>query len=136
MLESVRQAAVIPIYDGQIYLISSRNKNRWIIPKGTIEYRHTAGETALREAWEEAGLTGSLIGEPLGSYVYQKEGKDHHVIVFVMEVHKIHEAYPESYLRKRICCNLLDALERLDDQRIKSWIETALSNRCLQGLSE
>ena len=40
--------------------ITSRNGKRWVIPKGWIDPGQTAGETALQEAWEEAGLTGAL----------------------------------------------------------------------------
>src|SRR5262245_17445465 len=64
----VRQAAAIPIRAGQVCMVLSSNGRRWVVPKGCIEPGQTAGETALREAWEEAGLVGALRPEPVGSY--------------------------------------------------------------------
>ena len=63
--EFVRQAAALPIKAGKICLITSSNGKRWIIPKGLIEPGQTAAENALQEAWEEAGLVGSLQREPV-----------------------------------------------------------------------
>ena len=56
--ESIRQAAALAIRRGRVCLITSRNGKRWVIPKGWIEPGQTAGETALQEAYEEAGLVG------------------------------------------------------------------------------
>src|SRR5262249_26119697 len=56
--EFTRQAAAIPIKDGMVCLITSSNGKRWVIPKGLIDPGHTAGESALLESWEEAGLVG------------------------------------------------------------------------------
>src|SRR5262245_41164227 len=69
----LRQAAVIPVRDGQVCLVSSRSGKRWVVPKGCMEPGKTAGEVALLEAWEEAGLLGRLAPEPVGSYVYEKD---------------------------------------------------------------
>ena len=70
--EPIRQAAALPLRRGRVCLITSRNGKRWVIPKGWIEPGQTAGETALQEAWEEAGLAGAIEGEPIGSYLYEK----------------------------------------------------------------
>src|SRR6185295_6322277 len=83
--EYVRQAGAIPIRNGRICLITSSNGKRWVIPKGLIEPNHTAGEAALQEAWEEAGLVGVLQQEPVGSYLYDKWCGTCHVTVFLME---------------------------------------------------
>src|SRR5438128_5122849 len=82
--EFIRQAAAIPIRDNQVCLITSSNGKRWIIPKGLIDPGHTAGESALQEAWEEAGLVGILSPHPVGSYVYEKWGCTCHVTAFRM----------------------------------------------------
>src|SRR5262245_1611763 len=86
---SIRQAAAIPVRNGQICLVTSRSGKRWVIPKGCIEPGKTAGEIALQEAWEEAGLSGILQREPIGSYLYEKLDLTHHVIVFLMYVTEI-----------------------------------------------
>src|SRR5262249_50600082 len=65
---SIRQAAVIAVRAGRVCLVQSSGGKRWVIPKGHIARGHTAAETALCEAWEEAGLLGHLRPEPVGSY--------------------------------------------------------------------
>jgi len=100
-LHSVRQAAVIPVRSGRLCLVMSSSGRRWVVPKGHIEPGQTAAEAALQEAWEEAGLTGVLLREPLGSYLYEKCGRRYHVTVFLMEVTGVAEDWPERSLRGR-----------------------------------
>jgi 8-oxo-dGTP pyrophosphatase MutT (NUDIX family) len=97
----VRQAAAIPVRDGLVCLIRSSNGKRWVIPKGHIEPGQTAAATALREAWEEAGLVGTLVGPPVGSYVYEKGGARHKVRVYQMTVTEMAKMWPERDRRPR-----------------------------------
>src|SRR4051794_20396186 len=97
----VRQAAALPLRRGRVCLITSRNGKRQVIPKGWIDAGQTAGETALQEAWEEAGLVGALEREPIGSYLYEKEGHTYHVTVFVMNVTSVAQDWPERSFRER-----------------------------------
>ena len=92
----IRQAAVIPLRNGQVCLVSSRSGKRWVVPKGCMEPGKTTGEIALQEAWEEAGLVGLLQHEPIGSYVYEKDGFTCHVIVFLLMVTDAVERVPRS----------------------------------------
>jgi 8-oxo-dGTP pyrophosphatase MutT (NUDIX family) len=101
LINSIRQASVIPIRDGRVCLVRSSSGKRWVTPKGHIEPGQTAGETALQEAWEEAGLVGNLRTEPCGSYLYEKDGMLHHVIVFLMDVTKAAVDWPERSWRQR-----------------------------------
>src|SRR5262245_14761610 len=91
-----RQAATIAIHNGKVCIITSRSRNRWVIPKGRMEPGMTSGEVALQEAWEEAGLTGVLHPQPLGTYTYEKSGNRHRVTVFVMEVTHVSNDFPEK----------------------------------------
>ncbi len=56
----------------EICLIRRKDSSYWGIPKGWIEEGDTERETALNEAWEEAGVEGELIGESVGIYAYEK----------------------------------------------------------------
>lgn len=123
--DSVRQAAAIPIQAGQVCLVTSRSGKRWVIPKGCIEPGKTAGEIALQEAWEEAGLTGVLLTEPLGSYLYEKLGCVHHVIVFAMRVTDVAENWPEDALRQRNWVRFEEAVQRIDDRGLREIIRGA-----------
>ena len=82
-------------------LIRRRDSATWGIPKGFIDPGHTPGEAALNEAYEEAGLSGRLLGDTIGSYVYTKRGDQYSVAVFLMEVQAEEENWPEVRLRVR-----------------------------------
>ncbi|MGE3808656.1 MAG: NUDIX hydrolase [Gemmataceae bacterium] len=112
---TIRQAGVIPIRSGRICLVTSSSGRRWVVPKGCIESGQTAGEAALQEAWEEAGLIGVLQPEPIGSYVYQKCSMLHLVTMFVMDVTKVHDDFPEADLRSRQWSTVNRALVTLDE---------------------
>jgi 8-oxo-dGTP pyrophosphatase MutT (NUDIX family) len=113
--EYVRQAAAVPLRRGKVCLITRSNSKRWVIPKGMIDPGKTAGEAALQEAWEEAGLVGALEPEPIGSYLYEKLGRTHHVTVFVMRVTEAAMDWPESGLRRRVWVTPAAALDQIDD---------------------
>lgn len=111
----IRQAAAIPAQAGKICLVTSRSGKRWVVPKGVIEPGQTAEETALQEAWEEAGLVGVLKPQPVGSYVYEKWGSTCMVTVFLMQVTKIASQWPEQDSRQREWLAFADALDRIGD---------------------
>lgn len=122
----VRQAAAIPIRDGRVCLVNSSNGRRWVVPKGAIEPGRTAGETALVETWEEAGLVGTLAPEPVGSYVYHKNGAPHHVVVFLMNVSDVLADWPERGHRQRLWLPFADAVERVSEAALRDVLATAL----------
>jgi 8-oxo-dGTP pyrophosphatase MutT (NUDIX family) len=123
--EYLRQAAAIPIRGSKICLITSSNGKRWVIPKGLIDAGHTSSETALNEAWEEAGLVGVLAKEPLGTYIYTKLGGTYHVLVYMMRVTEVAEDWPEKGQRQRIWVNIERALEQIEDPGLRELIEAA-----------
>src|ERR1700733_3988831 len=58
---------------GGILLVTTRGARRWIIPRGWPIRNLTQAATAAQEAYEEAGLVGSVVGEqPIGLYHYEK----------------------------------------------------------------
>ena len=118
----VRQAGAIPVRGGRVCLITSRNGRRWVVPKGCLEPGRTAGEIALVEAWEEAGLVGLLRPHPAGSYVYEKAGLTCHVVVFVMRVTEVADDYPEKGQRERVWLPPALAQERVEDVGLRELI--------------
>ena len=89
----------------EILLITSRNTRRWIVPKGWPEPDITPAENAAREAFEEAGVTGKVNAEPIGTYHYLKEKKDGggvpcSVDVFALAVTKQLDDWPEKNARE------------------------------------
>lgn len=64
-------AGSIPIFaDGRVLLVSSKKKKEWVLPKGGWESDETLEESALRESFEEAGVTG-ILGPPLKTVWYE-----------------------------------------------------------------
>ena len=82
-------------------LITAASSQSWGIPKGTIECGDSPEDTALQEAWEEAGLRGRILGDSLGSSEYQKGGVLLTVAVYLMEVEIEAERWEEEELRRR-----------------------------------
>ncbi len=121
----LRQAAALPVKDGLVCLVTSRNGKRWVAPKGCMEPGKTAGEIALQEAWEEAGLVGVLEPDPVGSYFYEKDGFTCHVIVFVMQVTDEAATWPEESFRERRWLSVAKAADRVADPGLRAIIEGA-----------
>src|SRR5262245_30373207 len=115
----IPQAAALPVKEGRICLVTSSSGRRWVIPKGMREPGKTAGEIALQEAWEEAGLTGVLDPEPAGSYVYEKYGNAHHVTVFLMHVAEAADEWPEKSVRRRAWLEPTQALARIEETALR-----------------
>jgi 8-oxo-dGTP pyrophosphatase MutT (NUDIX family) len=111
----LQQTAAIPMRSGRVCLITSRNGKRWVIPKGCLEPGKTAGEMALQEAWEEAGLLGALEREPVGTYIYEKAGTVCRVTVFLMHVTEAREAWPEKSFRTRRWLSPARAMATVED---------------------
>jgi 8-oxo-dGTP pyrophosphatase MutT (NUDIX family) len=122
----IRQAAAIPLMGGQICLVTSRSGRRWVIPKGNLEPGMTAGEIALQEAWEEAGLSGALQQEPVGSYVYEKSGLTYHVTVFLMQVTSAADDWPERGVRDRSWLSPGAAVARVEEPGLRELIRGAV----------
>ena len=54
--------------------MTSRDTGRWIIPRGNIKPGVTPFRAAEQEAYEEAGVRGTIISlNPLGTYTYSKK---------------------------------------------------------------
>ena len=91
----------------EFLLITTRNTKRWIIPKGWPEAELSPAENAAREAFEEAGVTGRIGADPVGSYHYLKEKKDGGgmpctVDVFALAVTKQLDDWPEKGTREML----------------------------------
>jgi 8-oxo-dGTP pyrophosphatase MutT (NUDIX family) len=125
-MNATPQAAALPVRNGLVCLVTSRNRRRWVIPKGCVDPGHTPAQSAVTEAWEEAGLVGVLHPQPIGSYHYEKAGRSHHVTVFVMQVTDEKSSWPERDERTRVWLPPLEALGRLDEPGLRALIRRLL----------
>jgi 8-oxo-dGTP pyrophosphatase MutT (NUDIX family) len=125
----VQQAAAIPLCRPQggglqVCLIRRRETRAWGIPKGFLDPGDTAGDAALREAYEEAGVSGRLLGEPVGSYTYVKRGSRYSVAVFLMEVQEEDTTWPERWLRVREWFDVDEGMGLLLDHPVSQLLES------------
>lgn len=120
------QSGVIPFWvrkkEIQIMLVTSRSGKRWVIPKGTIESDLSALESAEKEAFEEAGVLGKAHPMAIGKYKYNKWGGTCTVEVFLLEVKKVLQEWPESQLRQREWLKVEGAIRRVDEKILKKII--------------
>jgi 8-oxo-dGTP pyrophosphatase MutT (NUDIX family) len=132
------QSAVIPfrIIESrvEILLITSLKKKNWILPKGIIENDLSAQESAAKEAFEEAGVSGEVYLDEIDNYTYAKWGGICRVQVYALKVKKIHRNWQESDLRRRkwfSIDNAINIVERKEIRRIlrnfKTLIESSLT---------
>ena len=128
-MSSRDQAAVIAFrHKGdiiEICLIRNKGSKKWKIPKGFVDPGETAQQAALKEAWEEAGLLGRLVGDAVGSYEYEKWNLDLTVAVFLMEVKAMDDEWEESRLRERAWAPMDDAFARLKKHPVKPLLPDA-----------
>jgi len=121
-----QQSGVIPyrIHQGslEILLITSRKSKRWVIPKGLIELHMNAAESAMNEAWEEAGIRGQVSETAIGTYEYKKWGGTCHVEVFGLHVETLLQDWPEDSIRQRQWFSVTKAAERVREADLKQMI--------------
>jgi 8-oxo-dGTP pyrophosphatase MutT (NUDIX family) len=132
MLPPVRQAAAIAVLDDRVCMVTSRSGRRWVIPKGLIDPGHTAAETALVEAWEEAGLVGVIDPEPVGSYVYEKFDREHYVLVYKLTVTEARDEWPERADRQREWLTVEEVIERADEPGLRDIVRLVFRVPLLQ----
>jgi len=97
----------LPVHSGRVYMIKSRKKADWVLPKGGWESDETAQECARREAYEEAGVEGE-IGELLYESEVIKKKSQSRVTWFVMNVTRVLDEWPE--MRPRCVLSLEEAM--------------------------
>jgi 8-oxo-dGTP pyrophosphatase MutT (NUDIX family) len=115
--------------DGEVkvLLITSRETRRWVIPKGWPMEGRTAGEAAVQEAYEEAGVFGEAVATPIGTYTYDKRLRDGslravEVLVFPMEVFVEQLSFPEQGQRDKAWVSPAEAAERVDEPELTALI--------------
>ena len=87
-------------------LVTSRERGRWIVPKGWPIKGETSAKVAALEAFEEGGVFGDVRSEPIGAYDYLKILRDGstalcRVVLFGIEVRGTLANWPEQSQRKR-----------------------------------
>ena len=108
----------------RILLVSTRGTGRWVLPKGWPINGKTPAQSALREAFEEAGVAGKPFEQCMGHYSYTKYIKIDQpvpciVAVFPIEVDKLNEDFPELGQRKLVWLSPEKAAKRVSEPELK-----------------
>lgn len=123
------QVAALCLRDGrdgaEVLLVSSLTTKRWILPKGWPMEGRSLAEAARQEAWEEAGVSGTVEPAPVGQFSYRKLVKRGVPItcrceVFRVRVESLAERYPEHARRQRRWTPLAEAVADIDEPELRA----------------
>lgn len=108
----------------QFLLITSRETRRWIIPKGWPMDATTPSDSALTEAYEEAGVSGRSHDVCVGVFGYTKKIDktirfDCLVMVYPVRVKRLMKDFPEAGQRKRKWLTRKKAAARVDEPALR-----------------
>lgn len=113
--------------DGEIevLLITSRETQRWVIPKGWPIKTLSPGASAAHEAFEEAGVSGKVRERSIGRYHYDKRlrsGRLQHVrvLVYALQVVALAEEWPEKGQRELKWVPPADGAEMVAEPELKT----------------
>jgi len=127
-----KQFAALPyrLRDGdvEILLITTRKKRRWSVPKGWPIKRTTPQQTAAVEAYEEAGVQGTIRARRIGRFKKRRAKKRQSVLcdvqIFPLQVEHQHGNWPEMAQRSRIWVNTRQAAALVKKAGLRRAIKT------------
>ena len=104
--------------------MTSRDTGRWVIPKGWPMDGKRSYEVAAREAFEEAGVRGTVEQETLGAYSYPKILKDGlkvtcKVQVYALEVADLAKNFKEKGERTIEWVSCDEACKRVKEPELR-----------------
>ncbi|MDR3507436.1 MAG: NUDIX hydrolase [Caulobacteraceae bacterium] len=126
------QYAALPFRrDGEalrILLVTSRETQRWVIPKGWPMKGRLPHAAAAQEALEEAGIVGQIAESPIGAYHYMKRLKNGSAIactvdVYPLEVEIQRPHWPEQHQRTAHWFSVEEAAEAVHEPELQTLIQ-------------
>ncbi len=112
----------------EILLITSRTRQRWIVPKGGLVKGCSPVQSAAQEAFEEAGVIGVSDSEPIGCYCHVKlldDGSEEpcRVVLFSLRVEGMLADWPEKGQRQRQWHEAEAAVQAIDEPELARLVE-------------
>ena len=77
--------AILLDRDGRIALVRHTCMDQWYLPGGGVKKGESIDAALHRELAEEVGVTDARIERVLGVYHNRREGKDDHIVIFVVQ---------------------------------------------------
>ncbi|MTI46124.1 8-oxo-dGTP pyrophosphatase MutT (NUDIX family) [Roseibium hamelinense] len=108
----------------EVLLVTTRDTGRWIIPKGWPEPDKPAFETAVIEAYEEAGVVGKPERRVFGQFRSFKGLSNGltlrtKVLVFKIRATKLLDSFPEKGQRKLAWVPVSQAIEQANEKGLQ-----------------
>ncbi|NLF71453.1 MAG: NUDIX hydrolase [Candidatus Anammoximicrobium sp.] len=125
---SPNQASAVPFrrYGKRVeFCLITTSAGRWGFPKGYIDRGESPEQTALKEALEEAGLHGRIVGTPLVCYRTHTNGSSKKVVALLMEVSDCDDKWEEVKLRQRRWVSQAEAQALLEREYLQACLEVA-----------
>lgn len=126
------QAAALCLREGpngqDVLLVQTLRREHWITPKGWPMRNKALSQTAAIEAWEEAGVKGTVRAEPIGAFTYTKIKKSGlpvqcRPLVYRLDVSELSDTYPEVRKRKRKWFSLAEAADVVHPPELKALLQ-------------
>ena len=132
------QIAAMPVHwdnKGRLreLMVTSRERGRWIMPKGWLMDGKKPWEAAKIEALEEAGAIGFVSDREIGVYHYDKrlgggQVSPCRVTVYPMVVDKLKRRWKERNERKRHWFSLVKAARLVDEPELADLLRRLAEN--------
>ncbi len=124
------KSAIIPFLKSKegikILVVRNHKDTKWVIPKGTVSKPLKPMISAIKEAYEEAGVLGKPHPLMLGFYL--KQGVS--VPTFLLEVDVVLKEYAESEVRQRLWISPDKIDETIEDLDLRHIVKEGV--RCIQ----
>ncbi|WP_193227773.1 NUDIX hydrolase [Aureimonas psammosilenae] len=137
------QVAALPLRlspDGrpELLLVTSRQTQRWIVPKGWTMKGVKDHRAAATEAFEEAGIEGTMLREPVGCYTYwRRTSHDFRlttVVAYAMRVERTLAKWKEKGQREMRWAGLLQAADLVAEPELSTLIARLPLDRQVMSL--
>jgi 8-oxo-dGTP pyrophosphatase MutT (NUDIX family) len=102
---------------------ANKDPNLWVLPKGSIDPGESPRIAALREAFEEAGVSGLIVGSAGAPLRFRSGDKDVVVDYFLVE---LTSEMPSPERREKCWCLVEEAGEKLVFQNARDLLNAAV----------
>jgi 8-oxo-dGTP pyrophosphatase MutT (NUDIX family) len=106
----------------EVLLVTGRRSGRWMIPKGWPMMGKSLADAAAREAFEEAGVHGTIDPKPLGSFRHVKRGifgsMQVKILVHILAVSEELAEWPERGQRTRRWFTVKEAVAMVESEEL------------------
>lgn len=122
----------------EVLLVTGRRSRRWTIPKGWPIAGKTLAEAAAQEAFEEAGVKGTIDPVPLGSFDHTKQNLptgllDVRILVHPLSVDRELAKWPELGERRRKWFSVEEAVKKVDSDELRALIMISAERALADG---